>query len=129
MVEYSNNIIKFPKENKRHVLNVDNTSIEQIDENIIDLKNYVINEILSIVIPALQNQLEIIGYPIDNEYAKDGAFISEAIRSMLLKYYEIDHPIQELAESMFEFDENDDLTLSGKLSIITNPNAVAIGNN
>lgn len=127
--EYSNNIIRFPKENIRNVLPVEHLNKEQLDDHLDLLKNYIIDEVIDIIIPAMYNQLAVIGYPIDDDTAKDGALIIESLRSLLLKKYDISHPLQDVANGMFSIDENDDLTLTGKLSIITNTSVLAVGNN
>ena len=59
------------------------------------------------------NQLDIAGFGLDDEDeedndVKDGAFIIEALRSYMCKYYGIYHPFQKIAENIFEPKEDDE---------------------
>lgn len=44
----------------------------------------------------------------EEQYVKDLGLINEAIRSYLLKLQERYHPVQDVAESLFEWSENND---------------------
>ena len=125
----SNNIIKFPKEHRVNVLQSNSLTKEQADKQLNLLKNYIIREIMMLIVPFIFNKLASAGYSLDNHVQKDGALIEEALRSMLYKYHDIEHPFQSLAEQMFEINDDDDLTMVGNLCIMTNANSIAVGNN
>ena len=105
----SNNVVTFPKSS----IDLKNISEVDVEEKIELLKQYHIEETLSVIIPSLFNKLEISGFMNDdeNEYLKDGALIVESIRSFMLKYYSIYHPFQQISNTLFYIDRTDPLTL------------------
>lgn len=105
----SNNVVTFPKSS----IDIKNISEVDVEEKIELLKQYHIEETLSVIIPSLFNKLEISGFMNDdeNEYLKDGALIVESIRSFMLKYYSIYHPFQQISNTLFYIDRTDPLTL------------------
>jgi len=125
----SNNIIEFPLEISRNIRNIPQLNKEQVDEHVLYLKNYVVDEVLTVIVQSVYNQLAISGHEINEYTMKDGALIVEAIRSIIQKNHGISHEFQNLAEEMFTKDENNSLTLSADLSIITNSAMKAVGNN
>lgn len=109
MVEkVSNNVIQFPKTNIRQSEIVD---IEDITRNVEMMKLYHIQETIANLAPIVFNQLEIAGFGISDEETtdiKDGAFIIESLRSLMCKYYDIYHPFQQIAESVFSPDDEEE---------------------
>lgn len=102
MDEKTNNVIKFPK-NNAHVLDPLKESAE-ISKKISIMRHYHIQETIGDIAPILFNHLEISGFEIsedDPESLKEGAFIIEALRSIMCKYYGIYHPFQQIAQSVF----------------------------
>lgn len=103
MVEkVSNNVIQFPKANSRMLNEV--VAIEEITRNVEMMKLYHIQETIANLAPMIFNQLEVAGFSISDEEVtdiKDGAFIVEALRSLMSKYYDIYHPFQQIAENVF----------------------------
>ena len=103
MVEkVSNNVIQFPKANSRMLNEV--VAIEEISRNVEMMKLYHIQETIANLAPMIFNQLEVAGFSISDEEItdiKDGAFIVEALRSLMSKYYDIYHPFQQIAENVF----------------------------
>jgi len=106
------NVIQFPGINK-------NPSViqkEKIATDMSTVKFNHIHETLQILIPKLFNDISLAGFDVvpeeesDNENLKDSAMIVESIRSILCKYYEIKHPIQEISQSFFI--EGEDGTIS-----------------
>jgi hypothetical protein len=98
----ANNVIQFPKANSRMLSEV--VAIEDISRNVEMMKLYHIQETIANLAPMIFNQLEISGFSISDEELtdiKDGAFIVEALRSMMSKYYKIYHPFQQIAENVF----------------------------
>jgi len=105
----SNNVILFPKENKNLQKII---SIDEIDHNIEQMSLYHIQETITNLVPMIFTQLEISGFaPSEEEILediKDGAFIVEAIRSILCKHYGIYHPFQRIADNIFEKDDKEE---------------------
>lgn len=106
----SNNVVQFPKKNNK-LQNEENT-IEKITRNVDMVKHYHIQETIANLAPIIFNSIEVAGFDIsddeDEEIIKDGAFIVEAIRSILCKHYEIYHPFQQIADNVFEPDDEDE---------------------
>jgi hypothetical protein len=97
----SNNVIQFPKQNSRQQEVI---ALEDITRNVEMMKLYHIQETIANLAPMIFNQLEISGFNISDEETtdiKDGAFIVEALRSMMSKHYGIYHPFQQIAENVF----------------------------
>lgn len=106
----SNNVIQFPKKNNN--INRDDVAIEEIARNVTMMKHYHIQETIANLAPIIFNNLEIAGFGIsddeDTEIVRDGAFIVEAIRSILCKHYGIYHPFQQIADNIFEPDDEEE---------------------
>ena len=115
------NIITFPREK---IYNKENppTSLEEIKSNLDNIKQIHIQETISLIAPLIFQQLSIAGFELldddDPESLKEGAFLVEAIRSMLLKYYDIEHPFQKIAENVFNLEEDGVLSLKESLEIL-----------
>jgi hypothetical protein len=104
----SNNVIQFPKANIRHGEVI---AIEDIARNVEMMKLYHIQETIANLAPIVFNQLEVAGFGISDEDTtdiKDGAFIIESLRSLMCKYYDIYHPFQQIAESVFSPDDEEE---------------------
>src|ERR1039458_774132 len=114
------NVINFPIKKVTNIFQVEDLDKETIDEHLDEMKNYIITEVLEIIIPLLYNRLAFIGYNITKNTLKEGALVTETIRALLYKHYNIPHSLHALADGMYTIDEKDDLTLTGKLSIIGN---------
>jgi hypothetical protein len=116
----SNNVVIFPKQNLN--VKIPEFSIEEINHNVEMMKHYHIQETLANLIPIIFNQLEIAGFNIsdeENEDIKDGAFVVESLRSIMCKYYNIYHPFQKIADSVFvpDKEEIDSLKITDSLNI------------
>jgi hypothetical protein len=101
------NIIPFPK-NK--IVAEHPRSVEEIDDRMLNLKNEHVNETLATVIPMLFSWLEVGGFDFSmleedqnmiDPFVKDGAFVVESVRSLLFKYYDMNHPFQKIADTVF----------------------------
>ena len=107
----SNNVIQFPKKNNNQT-NRDDVALEEITHNVNMMKHYHIQETIANLAPIIFNNLEIAGFGIsddeNDEILKDGAFIVEAIRSILCKHYDIYHPFQQIADNIFEPDDEEE---------------------
>lgn len=108
-------IIKFPKNNPRAPRS---ESIEQIDERISNVSMYHINETLESIIPLLFSRLAMAGFDLAaNDDIKNGALLVEALRSVLCQFHGIEHPFQEVAENIFNADNEGVLSLAKNLHI------------
>jgi hypothetical protein len=117
----SNNIVQFPKNNNQ--AQREEIVLEDIVRNVQTMKHYHIQETIASLAPIIFNNLEIAGFNIpddeDDEVIKDGAFIVEALRSIMCKHYDIYHPFQQIADNIFEPDEEEEgaLRIVDKLNL------------
>ena len=85
-----------------------------------------IQETLELVVPKLFENFSMAGFGTDDEsmeFLKDGAMVVEAARSFLCKVSGMSHPLQLIAENMFEqVDAEGNLEVSDKVKIIITPN-------
>jgi hypothetical protein len=98
------NVIQFPK--KRNDLSAAPVEMEDVENKILNLRHHHINETLTTIIPSLFASMESSGFLMDDpdendSDIKDGAFVVEAIRSLLCKHYGISHPFQKIADKVF----------------------------
>ncbi len=112
-LQNKNNVIPFPG-NTRETPKDEEEVFQRVD----NIKHLHIQEVLSAMVPIIFNQMATAGFDfIDDEETgevnnvKDGAFLVEALRSIMLKHYGIEHPIQTLAENLFNHDENSGVLL------------------
>lgn len=84
-----------------------------------------IDETVEFIIPILFNQLNAAGFNVADEDIKSGAFILEAIRSVLCGIYGIEHPFHEIADKVFVEEKQGHLRVADSLHIEFNKNAVA----
>ena len=115
----ANNVVVFPKKKKISQDKQDTNhpqSFEEIEENMDLIRQVHVQETIETVIPLLFDQLSIAGFqPADEDGdLKEGAFVIEAVRSLLLKSYNIEHPFQIIAEGVFSEDKE------GMISIMDN---------
>lgn len=106
----SNNVITFPKAYSGPLK--EEVSAEDITRNLDMMKHFHIQETIVNIAPMIFNHLDIAGFPMSEDDAgpeslKDGAFIIEALRSIMCKYYGIYHPFQKLSEEIFYPDDED----------------------
>jgi hypothetical protein len=118
----SNNVIQFPKKNNNQI-HREELAIEDITHNVNMMKHYHIQETIANLAPIIFNNLEVAGFNIsddeEDEIVRDGAFIVEAIRSILCKHYSIYHPFQQIADNIFEPDDEEEgaLRIVDKLNL------------
>lgn len=117
MDKQSNNILVFPKQK---IPSPFPQNIEQVDEEMDNVKQYHIQEAIEIVVPLFFENLAIAGFsPSDDETdIKDGSFIVESIRSLMCKFYGINHPFQDIAENIFEQQEDGILKMRENIKMI-----------
>ena len=119
MIGNSDNVIPFPLERQVRKPNV--PTIEDVTENVDTIKQIHIQEALEVVVPMLFNNLSLVGFEPPDEMAsiKDGALIVESIRSFLSKIYDIEHPLQLIADNLFvQLDKEGTLEVSDKIKIV-----------
>lgn len=119
MKKQSDNVIMFPTKGNLPPT----TTAEKITVDLKMVKFNHINETLETIIPILFNNIMIAGFDIfpeddeEDEHIKDNALIVEAIRSILCKYYNLNHPLQEVAEEFFVHREEGVLSVTRHLEL------------
>ena len=113
------NVIQFPGINRNPLV----LQEEKIATDMNSVKLNHIHETLQILIPKLFNDISLAGFDVvpeeedDSENIKDSAMIVESIRSLLCKYYDIKHPIQEISDSFFIEGEDGTITVTKHLDL------------
>jgi len=116
----ANNVIEFP--NKK-LLSSEPKDMIEVALNVNQIRFNHINETLQAVVPMIFSNIELAGFDfIPNEddedpNIKDGALLVECLRSMLCKHYNIEHPLQRVAEELFIRQDDDSFTLADTLVI------------
>jgi hypothetical protein len=105
-LQNKNNVIQFPG-TTREIPKDEKDVVQRVD----NIKHLHIQEVLSTMVPIIFNQMATAGFDFIDDEVKDGAFLVEALRSIMLKHYGIDHPMQILAENLFNHDENSGVLL------------------
>lgn len=105
----TDNVIQFPKAK----MNTPPQSIEEMVADIDRLRRETADEMATSMIPQLIGIFMANGVDIDqHEYIKDVSMIVESSKSLLYKYFNIEHPFHDMIESVFEFSYNDDETVA-----------------
>jgi hypothetical protein len=121
----ANNILHFPNDRVKSSSHLPTpTSFEEVGDKVDDFKNFHIQEAIETIIPILFNQIHILGFePSEDEsdYVKDGALLVEAMRSFMCKLYNIHHPLQLVASSLFEEHEDEGFVISDRVKIVITP--------
>jgi hypothetical protein len=108
-------IISFPPE---RITRSQDPTIDEIDVRVKLMRTYHVQEVVEALMPVIFAQLSIGGFDLSDETdLKDAAFITEAIRSVLLKQKDIDHPFQQLADNIFIDQESGQLSIVDKINI------------
>jgi hypothetical protein len=114
----ANNIVLFPqRDNPRNIMP---QSIEEVIENMDDVKHVHIQESLENMMPMLFDRLSLAGFNLDDEddtIAKHGALVVESVRSFLCKIYGMEHPLQIIANNLFETDGDGNLSIAENIRI------------
>lgn len=99
------NVIKFPKSNKNEL-----PSLDEVKENIEIQKVNQIAEVSGVVADTAIETLMQCGYdfPIGTRAEKDFCLMVEAIRSMVMRYHDEHHTLQEFSDNCFEIDHVDE---------------------
>ena len=101
----TDNIIQFPNRNRSNMSTSDyETKIQLFLENIV---------------PKLLSNFEENGFDSDNNTIKDAALLVEGMRSYLHKVCGLNHPLQLIADNLFEsMDRKGNLEISNKVKIV-----------
>lgn len=106
-MDNSNNVISFPKP---YIGPTPTLSGEEINRKMDMMKLYHIQETIANIAPMIFNQLDLAGFDISDEEVmdiKDGAFLVEALRSIMCKYYGMYHPFQQISQNVFFPDQEE----------------------
>lgn len=96
----SPNVLKFPKKNKRVL---DEESVLQLIEQTIEDQSEFVDIALDDIMNDLTFKFNLLGLNLSSqEVLKDIHLIMESIRSMMLKCLGTGHPLQDVAEEIFE---------------------------
>jgi hypothetical protein len=123
-MDSTDNVIPFPRKNQNLSTMPAPQSINEVEETVDVVRQVHIQQALEQVIPMLFDNLSLAGFQPSNEmdFLKDGALIVEAARSFLNKTYGMSHPLQIIAENLFEqVDSDGNLEVSDKVKIIITP--------
>lgn len=122
----TDNVIPFPRKVQTSLGTVSPPqNMEEVEETVDIVRQAHIQQTLEQVIPMLFDNLALAGFqPVDEmTFLKDGALIVEAARSFLNKIYGMQHPLQLIADNLFEqIDSEGNLEVSDKVKIIITPN-------
>lgn len=86
------------------------------------IQQHHIHETLTTVAPKIFEILQVAGFDLtdddemDNDI-KNGAFFVESLRSLLCKYYNINHPFQVIAENVFVSDGEGGYTIANEIAV------------
>ena len=122
LMQVANNVILFPR--SKSSSSQFPKSIEEIEDNIDTVRQAHIQQTLEQVVPMLFDNLALAGFQTADEmvFLKDGALVVEAARSFLNKIYGMTHPLQIIAENLFDkVDDEGSLEVSTKVKIVITP--------
>ena len=117
----ANNVIEFPNKNK--LLSGEPKDMIEVTLNVNQIRFNHINETLQAVIPMIFSNIELAGFDFipdeddEDPNIKDGALLVECLRSILCKHYNIEHPLQRIAEELFIRQDDDSFILADTLVI------------
>lgn len=115
------NVVQFPVER----LNVPPQSIEEMQDSISIMRKEHVDNLMDMMIPSVLTLFETNGMDVENEiYVKDSALVIEAIKALMYKYYNLEHPLNFIAETCFDVRMNSDESISYNydISLSNEPN-------
>lgn len=117
----ANNVITFPKSKIVQKGATPPSTPEEIKMNLDCVKYNHVQETISLIAPMIFQQLSLAGFELmedeDIDSIKDTAFLIEAIKAMLYKYYELEHPFQKIAQNVFT-ENNGLLSITDTLELV-----------
>lgn len=101
MTETTNNVILlFPNKT------IEPTSIEDVIDSTNNIRLLHIQETISTLVPMIMDLLYVGGFNFQfnetNKCVKETALLAETIKALLMKQYDMEHPLHETADSFFE---------------------------
>jgi hypothetical protein len=121
----SDNIIRFPIQK----INSDPPTVEEIKENLLTQKEEQIEEVSEILANMLLEQISTAGFLVtgDEKTVKELCFCMEALKALMCKYYDIEHPFHTFADACFQQVDEDRIAFIApifkeKLEIKEEPN-------
>lgn len=115
------NVVQFPVER----LNVPPQSIEEMQDSISIMRKEHVDNLMDMMIPSVLMLFETNGMDVETEaYVKDSALVIEAIKALMYKYYNLEHPLNFIAETCFDIRMNSDESISYNydISLSNEPN-------
>lgn len=108
-VQSPNNVINFPTKM------VSEITLDQIQANRQAIHEIHVDETMDLVIPSLFENIDMMGIKLSQkpELIKDMNLVIDSVESLLRKYYHMDHPLQSVADQIFE--ESDKEQIKGDL--------------
>ena len=105
------NVIEFPIKNKNLAV-AGNATLEEMIEKAAQNKVDFVNFIAAEMIEELFFKLSMLGFNFEDEsYTKDGVFVIEALKSLLLKTMGIEHSMQMAAEKLIDLENSADIDI------------------
>jgi hypothetical protein len=121
-METANNIIRFPGSFRTDSTIISTPqSLEEVEDSVEVIRHVHIQQTLEQIVPMLFDNLALAGFQPSDEllFLKDGALVVEAIRSFMSKLYGMEHPLQLIAENLFEqIDSDGNLEVCDKIKIV-----------
>lgn len=115
------NVVQFPVER----LNVPPQSIEEMQDSISIMRKEHVDNLMDMMIPSVLMLFETNGMDVETEaYVKDSALVIESIKALMYKYYNLEHPLNFIAETCFDVRMNSDESISYNydISLSNEPN-------
>jgi hypothetical protein len=103
MTQRDTTVVKFPRSN----LNVSAlpTDMKEADAALVNTKLYYVQSSLNMIMHLVINHLELAGFDTINQNdlftVKECALIAESIRSFMFTSYDLNHPMQRVADAIF----------------------------
>jgi hypothetical protein len=121
-METANNVIRFPRPFKvdPSIMNTPQ-SLEEVEDTVEVIRHVHIQQTLEQIVPMLFDNLALAGFQPSDEllFLKDGALVVESLRAFMSKLYGMEHPLQLIAENLFEqVDSDGNLEVSENIKIV-----------
>lgn len=105
----SDNVVLFPKIKR----DSPPQTIEEIADKISQTRKDHVENLMYDMAPDIVNLLGSYGLDVtDPDNIKDTAMVMESIKSMVCRQYNIDHSFHKMVDTIFDFNYNDDSTVS-----------------
>lgn len=104
----NNNIVSFPTSSSLPYMPP--KTVDEVKENLELIRQFHVQQTIELIIENLFSQVYLAGFPVNGDDVpsqREGAFITETLRAILLNMYKINHPFQKIIDSVFiEKDED-----------------------